>query len=95
MVIGVCKILISIDGSFSLKDKRSVVKSLIGRVKSRYNVSIAEVDINDTWKNSIIGFACVSNEAAHLDRIINNILDFIEYDGRAIINDYSKEITHM
>ena len=50
MVIGVCKIVLSIDNAFSLKEKRRVIKSIIGRVKAKFNASIAEVDMNDTWK---------------------------------------------
>jgi hypothetical protein len=95
MVIGVCKVVLSIDDAFSLKEKRSVVKSLIGRIKSKYNVSVAEVDLNDTWKNAIIGIACVTNENAHADRMMTDIVDFIEKDGRAVLEDYSTETIHV
>jgi len=91
MVIGVCKVTLSIEGAFSLKEKRSVVKSIIDRVKARYNASIAEVDMNDIWKNAVLGIACVSNEAAHADRMLEDIVSFIENDGRVILMDYSTE----
>jgi len=91
MVIGVCKVTLSIEGAFSLKEKRSVVKSIIDRVKARYNAPIAEVDMNDIWKNAVLGIACVSNEAAHADRMLEDIVSFIENDGRVILMDYSTE----
>ncbi len=91
MVIGVCKIVLSIDNAFSLKEKRRVIKSIIGRVKAKFNASIAEVDMNDTWKNAVLGVVCVSNEAGHTDGMLENIVRFIEKDGRVILVDYSIE----
>ena len=44
MIIGACRIKVHIFESNSLKDKRHVIKSLIERLKSRYNISIAEID---------------------------------------------------
>ncbi len=92
MVIGICKVVLSIEGAFSLKEKRKVVKSLISRIKSRYNASIAEVDSNDAWKSAVLGIACVTNEAAHADSMMSDIVNFIDRDGRAVLVDYSTEI---
>lgn len=91
MVIGVCRVVLSIDEAFSLKEKRHVVKSIIERLKSRYNASVSEVDLNDKWKNAVLGIACVSNEAGHADSMMSNIINFIENDGRTFIIDYSTE----
>lgn len=91
MVIGVCKIILSIDEAFSLKEKRQVIKSIIERLKSRFNASIAEIDLNDTWKNAVIGVACVSNESAHADSMIASIVNFVENDGRVALLDYTTE----
>ena len=57
MIIGACLVKLKIYESNSLKDKRHVVKSIIGRIQSRFNVSIAEIDENDNWQISIIGFS--------------------------------------
>jgi uncharacterized protein YlxP (DUF503 family) len=95
MVIGVCKVVLAIDEVFSLKEKRHIVRSLIERVKSRFNASIAEVDLNDKWKRAVIGISCVSNESGHADSMMANIVNFIENDGRAVLFDYSTEIIHI
>lgn len=95
MVIGVLKIVLSIDEVFSLKEKRHIIKSIIERLKSRYNASVAEVDLNDTWKNAVLGIACVSNETKHADSMMANIVNFVENDGRAFLTDYSTEIIHV
>lgn len=95
MVIGVCKIELSIDEVFSLKEKRHIVKSIIERLKSRFNASVAEVDLNDKWKNCVIGITCVSNETRHVDSMMANMVNFVENDGRAVLSDYSTEIIHV
>lgn len=95
MIVGVLKITFSIDSAFSLKEKRHIIKSIIERLRSRFNASVAEVDFNDVWKNAVIGISCVSNEAAHADSMMSSILNFVENDGRALIVDYSTEIIHV
>lgn len=94
MVVGVCRIVLSIDEVFSLKEKRHIVKSLIDRLKARFNASVAEVDLNDKWKNAVIGIACVSNDTGHTDSMMANMVSFVEKDGRAEIIDYSTEVIH-
>jgi len=95
MVIGVCRIVLLIDDAFSLKEKRHIVKSITERLKSRFNASVAEVDLNEVWKNSVIGIACVSNETAHADSMMSSMIKFVENDGRAEVIDYSTEIIHV
>ena len=95
MVIGVCRIVLSIDEAFSLKEKRHIIKSIIERLKNKFNASVAEVDLNDKWKNAVIGIACVSNETGHADSMMANIVNFVENDGRAFLADYSTEIIHV
>jgi uncharacterized protein YlxP (DUF503 family) len=95
MVIGVCRIVLSIDEAFSLKEKRHIVKSIVERLKSRFNASVAEVDLNDKWKNAVIGVACVSNEAGHADSMLSNIVNFVGNDGRAVLVDYTTETVYV
>ena len=63
--------------SRSLKDKRRAVKSIIGKVRNRFNVSIAEVDANDVWQSAVIGMACVSNDAAHAHGLLEKAVQMI------------------
>ena len=83
-----------LDDVFSLKEKRHIVKSLVERLKSRFNVSAAEVELNDKWKNAVIGAACVSNDAGHADSMLASVVNFVENDGRAVVVDVSTEIIH-
>ncbi|MBC8526242.1 MAG: DUF503 domain-containing protein [Candidatus Cloacimonetes bacterium] len=62
----------------SLKSKRNIIKSIIHKVHNKYNVSIAEVDHNDKWKNSKLCLAMVSNEKIYSERKFSDIIKFIE-----------------
>lgn len=95
MVVGILKVVLSIDSAFSLKEKRQIVRSIIERIKTKFNASAAEVGLNDKWKSAIIGVACVSNEASHADSMMANIVNFIENDGRAFVTDYTTETIHI
>lgn len=92
MIIGACTIKLLIYESNSLKDKRHVIKSIIGKIQSRFNVSIAELGLNDSWQTSLIGFACVSNDTKYTNQVISNVLKFIDGDSRVEIVDYDIEI---
>lgn len=92
MIIGSCSVELFIYEANSLKEKRHVIKSLIGKIQSRFNVSIAEIDLNDTWRKSVIGFVCVSNDTSHVNSIISKVIRFIESDGRVEITKEEIEI---
>jgi hypothetical protein len=64
--------------SGSLKDKRQVVRSVAQRIRNKFQVSVAEVADNDAWRIATIGVACVSNDAAHCERILQEIVAFVE-----------------
>ncbi|ATW23676.1 DUF503 domain-containing protein [Candidatus Formimonas warabiya] len=78
MVVGTCTFEMHLNTSQSLKDKRRVLKSVIERVKNKFNVSIAEVDRQDNWQIAVIGIAVVSNNSVHVNQVLNNVAHFIE-----------------
>ena len=80
MNVGVAKITLRLSGSFSLKDKRRVINSVRERVRSKFNVSVAEVDQNEAWQTAVIGITCVSNNVRHADQTLDSVLSFIESD---------------
>ncbi|MCF6460916.1 DUF503 domain-containing protein [Clostridium sp. Cult3] len=92
MIVGICTLKLKLYESNSLKEKRHITKSIIGRIQSRFNVSIAEIGLNDSWQTSIIGFSCVTNDTQHANQIISKVLKFIDGDSRVEIIDYDIEI---
>jgi len=77
MNTGICRIKLHLSQSQSLKDKRRIVKSIISRLRSQYNISIAEVDDQDLWQLVTLGIACVSNHNQHVDEILSKVVNFI------------------
>jgi uncharacterized protein YlxP (DUF503 family) len=61
-----------------LKDKRQVVRSLVERLRRRFNVAIAEVEEQDAWQTAVLGLSVVSNEAGHARRQLERVLESIE-----------------
>lgn len=85
MHVAGCRVVLRIDMSGSLKDKRSVIKSLLERIRSRFNVSAAEVGRLESWHEGEIGLAAVSNDPAHARNVIEAVVRYVESDGRAEI----------
>ena len=93
MNVGVCKINLRLPENGSLKGKRQVVKSIIGRVKNKFNVSVAEVENNDRWQLATIGICYVSNEGRHANEVLSKVVDFVcNSRFEAEILDYEIEI---
>jgi len=78
MVIGVCTIELDLPGAGSLKAKRSVLKSVISRVRREFNVSIAEVDHQDVWHSAVLGVVTVSNDTAYAHGLLTRVINWIE-----------------
>ena len=76
----------------SLKEKRRVLKSIIGRVKSKFNVSIAEVGNQDLWQSAQIGFCIAGNEKRFVNSSLDKVIYFIEENCNAEINHAEMEI---
>ncbi len=91
MIIGVMKAVIHMQGVTSLKEKRGIVKSVIGRLKSRFNVSVSEVDHQDQKRSAVIGIALVSNETRFIDQQFDAIINFMQRDGRFYLGQIVRE----
>lgn len=92
MIVGTCVVTLRIPWALSLKDKRMVVKSLTEKMKHKFNISVAEVDMQDVHRTAVIGFACVTNSMSHADSIVDNVVRFIENNTEAEIEDVFKEM---
>jgi len=91
MIVGVMTAQFHMQGVTSLKGKRSIVKSVIGRLKSRFNISAAEVDHQDQKRSAVIGIAMVSNETRFIDKQFDTIINFMQKDGRFYLGQIERE----
>lgn len=91
MIVGVLTAHLSMQGVTSLKGKRSIIKSLIGRLKSRFNISISEVDHQDSKTSAVIGISIVSNDTHFIDQQFDAIINFMRNDGRFYLSQIQRE----
>ena len=78
MVVVSAKLKLYIPHADSLKDKRQVCRSLIDKTRHRFNASVAEVDTQDVHQTLTIGIAVVSGDIAHAQRLLEEIIRFME-----------------
>ncbi len=92
MITGLLKIQIHLHGIGSLKDKRRIVKSLTGRIKARFNFSVAEVAANDSKAQAVIGLGVVANDTVFINEQLDTLINFIQRDGRFYVGKIEREI---
>lgn len=95
MVVGVGMITLRLHECRSLKSKRSIVKSVIGKMRSHFNLSAAETGANDIYQRAEIGFALVGNSAPLVNSKIDKVFNLVDDLGLAEIMDTEMEILHI
>lgn len=95
MFVGVCRVHLFLPENDSLKGKRAVVKSLVERVRVRFNVAAAEVGLMDEHQRAELAFAVVSNDSKHANSMLNKISEFCEENAEAEIGGIHVEIVPM
>ncbi|MDX2140473.1 MAG: DUF503 domain-containing protein [Chloroflexota bacterium] len=80
--VGLCTLELDLGGVDSLKLKRSIIKSLLARLRNEFNVAAAEIADQDDLERAVIAVAAVSNSNAHANSIMDNIIDWIEENWR-------------
>ena len=93
MHIGVCRIMLHLPDSASLKDKRRVARSLSARIRNTFNVAVAEVADQELWQRLTLAVCCVSTDSAHANEIVSKVVVFIEESRQDLeLLDYQTEI---
>ena len=95
MFLGVLQVHLLIHESNSLKAKRKVLKSIMGKVGNKFNVSIAEVGDNDKWSRAQIGLAFVGNNHSFINSSMDKAINYIESMALAEITDHYMEIINF
>ena len=91
MLVGTLLVPIHLHGIGSLKDKRKIIKSLIERLRNRFNASVSEIEAHDNKRLGVIGVSVISNEGSFLDEQLDTIINFINQDGRFFTGQIQRE----
>ena len=78
MAIGLLTIELYLPVTNSLKEKRSVLRPLIARLRKEYNISICEADAQDQLSRAVVEVVCVSGNRALAQRLLQNVANRVE-----------------
>jgi len=83
---------LSLPGCSSLKQKRSVIRSLRDRLRKRFNISVAETGLQDVHSRAELTIALVGTEGRVVESILDKADRFVENHGEAIIMRVTREV---
>ncbi|HEY7849096.1 MAG TPA: DUF503 domain-containing protein [Ktedonobacterales bacterium] len=78
MYVATAQVTIRLFQSDSLKDKRQVTRSVLARLRDKFEVSAAEVGEQERWNLAELGIACVSGDARHAQEVVERAVHYIE-----------------
>jgi uncharacterized protein YlxP (DUF503 family) len=73
----------------SIKEKRRIIRSVKDKLQRRFNMSVAEVDLQDSLSFAQIGGALVSNSRTFGETVLQKAFEMIERDVPVRIQDMS------
>jgi len=78
VIVGAAVIELHVHASHSLKQKRGVVRSIVQRLRNRFNVAVAEIGGQDTWQRAVLGITTTGVDRTQVRGVLTRILVFIE-----------------
>jgi len=88
MVIGLLTLEIFLPYAHSLKEKRKSLKGFKDRIKSKYNVALAELDYHDKWQRMKIGVVTLNSQQTFVEQVLHRILQEAEETVEGEILDH-------
>jgi uncharacterized protein YlxP (DUF503 family) len=88
MVVGVLTLEFFLEYSHSLKEKRRFLNSFTDRVQHRFNVSISEIDFQESWQRSKIAVAMVNSQMSMVQQVLDKILEEASSCAEAILSGH-------
>lgn len=82
---------LTLPGCSSLKEKRSVVRSLRDRLRKRFNVSVAETDLQDVRDRAVLTIALVASDGRMAESVMDKADRLVEEQGDALIVEVRRE----
>lgn len=79
MIVLSVTVSIRLFDAYSLKEKRSIVKSMLKRLHNRFNVSVAEIDSMDMLNEAVIALVTVGNQYKICEQVLQQCIKEIEY----------------
>ena len=75
----------------TLKEKRSVLRSLKDHLSNKFNVAVAETDLQDVWQSAEVGIATVGNETRFVDSVLTGVVNHVRTFPGVVMVDHQTE----
>ena len=92
MPVAVATVKIALADARSLKDKRRIIKSLKDRIRREFNVSVAEMDLQDVWQSAVLGISAISPDKRFAEAVVAKVFDFVRSDARVYVTSFETEV---
>lgn len=77
MVVGILNLEVHLPAAHSLKEKRSVLKSLRDQLRGRFNIAVAEVSPNEKWQRATVGISTVGEDRAYVEGLLREVTEWV------------------
>ena len=77
MVVGLLRLEVHLPSAHSLKEKRSVLNSLKDQLRGRFNISVAEVEANETWQRATVGISTLGSSRAYAKGLLRDVTTWV------------------
>ncbi len=95
MVVGIARYELVLHAPQNLKEKRGIVRKILGRCRERFPISAAEVGCHDLWQRASIGVSVVVADEAEADSVFARIEEELDRIGLAEVCDRETEFVHF
>lgn len=92
MIIGVLNIMLEIPSAFSLKEKRRVLNGLKARLKSKFNISVAEIGLKDILNRAELGVALITDSTSFCNEQLSKVINFVDNQYDVVVLEINQEI---
>ncbi len=83
-MVGILTLHILLPGCTSLKEKRGRLKPLLARLHKEFNLSAAEMDLQDKWREAVLACAMVGNNRVHLEQSLQAVTKWVEQNWQDV-----------
>ena len=77
MVVGLLQIEVHVPSAQSLKDRRSVIKSLKDQLRGRFNIAVAELDPSEKWQRATVGISTLGDDRAYVEGLLTQVTEWV------------------
>lgn len=76
-MVGLLHVEVYLPSAHSLKDKRSALDGLVGRLRSRFNVAVAQLNADEKWQRATVGIATIGDDRAYVDGLLKQVTEWL------------------